>query len=127
MTRIFTAAAIALFALAAHAFPFMPLGATTPLAVTASAQTLALPTATVSLPSQVASLPDFGLQQYRVIVTGTQIVYCRSDGVTPTTSNATPYPPNAPEAISLSKTTTSISCIAAGTGSTISVTPGVGE
>lgn len=126
MKRLFAVLAAALLAVAAQAFPFVPVGPTTNLAVTASAQSITLPTV-VSTPSSVRYAADFGLQSYVLSNLGTQTVFLRCDGTTATASNAMPLLANAQVVVSLDKSVTTCSAIAASTGSTLYATVGAGE
>lgn len=125
MKRILAAVAAGLATLAL-AFPFVPTGPTNNLAVTASAQSLTLPTVS-AVPAQVSTVSDIGLYSYMVTVVGTQTVFGRCDGVTPTTANATPFLANSQVVISLEKSVTACQFIAANTGSTVYATIGRGE
>jgi hypothetical protein len=126
MKKFIVVLALAITSIAAIAFPFVPTGPTTNLAVTASAQNLTLPTVS-SVPSQLAAVTDLGLYSYLLVNVGTQTVFFRCDGVTATVSNATPIAAGMAYAISLDKAITTCSGIAASTGSTLYATIGRGE
>lgn len=122
----YLALALAAVAIAASAFPFVPTGPTTNLVVTASAQSLTLPTV-LSVPSQASTVTDFGLYSYLLVNIGTQTVFFRCDGVTATVSVGTPIAAGMAYVISLDKTVTACSAIAGSTGSTLYATVGRGE
>lgn len=85
------------------------------LAVTASAQALT--------PSQ--TVPAMGCQALLTNV-GTQTVFVRKDGTVPTTANGWPILPNSQIVISIGNADT-IQCIAAATGSSVTIVLGYGE
>lgn len=95
--------------------PFQVLGATTNLAVTGSAQSLTLP-----------QISDGGLRQYVLTVIGSQPVFVLTGG-TATVNNAMPLLPGSQVSVSVDSAVTSISAIAAATGSTLYATVGYGE
>ena len=94
---------------------FEPTGATINEAVTGSAETL-------SLAGKVSD-KDGAIHVY---VSGSQTVFIRLDGVTPTVSNAMPCPPGAVQTFSMPTGQVDVKHIAAGAGSTLYVTPGRG-
>jgi hypothetical protein len=125
MKNILAALAACLASLA-FAFPFVPIGPTTNLAVTGTAANITLPTAGAA-PTQVASTVDFGLYSYVLTNNGTQTVFIRCDGTTATASNAMPLFANTQVVISLAKSVTACSAIAGATGSTLYATVGAGQ
>ena len=96
--------------------PFLPMGATTNVAVTGTAATLTLPS------------NPFPGSQWQVVLTcaGTQTCFFRNDGVTATVSNAMPVIANGQFIVSLTAATTTLSVIASTTGSTLYATAGLG-
>lgn len=108
--------------LAQVASPFTP-GGTVNVSVTASAQTLTLPT--IQNPGP--------LWQYVVTTTAapasgcTQPTFFTIDGTTATASNGMPIMPNSAFLISVNKAVTSMSVIGGGTGCKLYATVGVGQ
>lgn len=98
-----------------YARPFEPTGATVSEAVGATAET-------VSLSSRLGDRTG----AIHVVVTGTQTVFIRLDGVTPTVSNAMPILAGSVQTFSMPVGAVDVKHIAAATGSTIYVTPGRG-
>jgi hypothetical protein len=94
---------------------FEPTAATQNAAVTASA-------ATITLSEKVSDFDG----SVRLLVIGTQTVFVRLDGTTPTSSNAIPLRPDQPESFKMPTGKLAIKHIAASTGSTLYVTPGKG-
>lgn len=94
---------------------FEPTGATVNEAVTGSAET-------VSLAGRLSDRDG----AIHVVVIGTQTVFVRLDGVTPTVSNAMPLLAGSIQTFAMPAGQTDIKHIAAGAGSTIYVTPGRG-
>jgi hypothetical protein len=94
---------------------FEATGTTQNEAVTASAETITLS----------RKVSDFD-GSVRLIVIGTQTVFVTLDGTTPTTSNGIPLRPDKQEAFKMPTGKLDIKHIAAGTGSTLYVTPGKG-
>lgn len=123
MKRIIAALAAGLATLA-FAFPFAPVWPPSNLTVTASAQNITLPTGSAPA-SYLSTVPDFGLYNYAITVSGTQDVYLRCDGTTATTSNAMRFVPGV-WSFALPKATTTCSVIAGATGSSISIILGWG-
>ncbi|HEU4636896.1 MAG TPA: hypothetical protein VFS41_11995 [Edaphobacter sp.] len=95
---------------------FEPLGATQNEAVTATFETISL----------AGKLPDKD-GAVRLLVIGTQTVFVRLDGTTPTTSNGIPLRPDQPESFKMPVGQVDIKHIASATGSTLYVTPGRGR
>lgn len=95
---------------------FEPTGATVNEAVTSSAET-------VSLAGRLSDR-DGAIHVY---IKGTQDVFIRLDGTTPTVSNAMPCPAGTVQTFAMPAGQTDIKHIAAASGSTIYVTPGRGS
>lgn len=97
--------------------PFMSQG-TTNVAVTASAQTLALSTFTVT-----------GATQKQVVLTnvGTQTVFLRWDATPVTLTNGLPVLANSQIVVSMPNAVTATTVISASTGSTLYATVGAGQ
>lgn len=94
---------------------FLPVGATQNASVTTTA-------ATVTLTEKVSDFDG----TVRLLVIGTQTVFVRLDGTTPTTTNAIPLRPDQPETFTMPTGKLDINHIASSTGSTLYVTPGRG-
>lgn len=94
---------------------FEPTGATVNEAVTTSAETVSIANAVSDRDGSV-----------RIANIGTQTVFIRLDGTTPTTSNGIPVLANTVECFSMPAGKTDVKHIASATGSTIYVTPGRG-
>ena len=94
---------------------FEPTGATVNEDVTGSAET-------VSLASRLSDRDG----AIHVVVLGTQTVFIRLDGVTPTVSNTLPLPAGSIQTFSMPAGQTDVKHIASGAGSTIYITPGRG-
>lgn len=98
---------------------FRPLAATQNIAVTTTAQTLALPGA-------------MGTFSVRLCNTGTQLIYFlpqeanNNPAVAATATNAIPLPAGQTEVFTMSPGTTSLSVIAGATGTTLYATVGEG-
>jgi hypothetical protein len=108
----------------AQAIPFVPVWPPANLTVTGTAQDITLPTA--AAPAGFASFPTYGVKQYLVTVSGTADVFLRCDSTTATTSNATRFVPNTMTVWSLPDSILVCSAIAATTGSSVSITRGLG-
>jgi hypothetical protein len=124
MKRILAAFAACLASLA-FAFPFVATGPTTNLVVTGTAQSITLPSVS-SVPAQISTISDAGLYSYILTNLGTQTVFVRCDGTTPTVSNAMPLLANSQVVIGIAKSVTACQAIAATTGSTVYATVGAG-
>lgn len=125
MKRFFAAIAACLLSAAALAAPpLFPLG-TTNVAVTGTAATLTLSTATTS--ARIRSIDNLGLKQLVLTNVGTQTVFVTVDGTTATAANGMPLLPNSQVVVSVDFSQATVSAIASSTGSTLYATLGIGE
>lgn len=126
ITKLAIFALLACLSVSGNAAPFRQTGATVSVAVTATAQSLTLPVSTAFARTGDAITPNLSAQ---VLVTnvGTQTIFLRFDGVTATVANAAPVLSNARAVFSVPPNSTAISVIGGATGSTVYLTPGVGD
>jgi hypothetical protein len=111
MKKILVSLALALAALGCAAQQsVMPFGAPTNIAVTASAQNLAVPG---------VAKGGAGNMELMAVCVGTVTCFYRHDGTTATTSNGYPLPAGLPTAIKVPVSVSNLSVIASGVGSTL--------